>query len=37
MKRKSKADKSNKTKPITAFISSGGHEILVEKTIPKMI
>jgi len=31
MKRKSKADKSNKTKPITAFISSGGHEILVGK------
>ena len=31
MKRKSKADKSNKTKPITTFISSGGHEILVGK------
>ena len=31
MKKKSKVNRSNKTKPITCFISSGGHEILVGK------
>jgi predicted ribosome quality control (RQC) complex YloA/Tae2 family protein len=31
MKKKSKVNRSNKTKPITGFISSGGHEILVGK------